>query len=125
MGPNSTLCRQLFDAVADGDDTFAFVTADCVTSQNGGKELLLSAMQQQWLDTFKGKVPTVHYENPVVVETENGFVEEHMACITLPDGTAVRMPVVVVGVVKDGKISSMHEYFDSAAAAPLVAALAE
>lgn len=66
----------------------------------------------------------MHYEEPVVVETENGFVEEHYACTTLPDGTAFRMPVVVVGVVKGGKIVSMHEYFDSAAAAPLMAALA-
>ena len=124
MGPTSTLCRQFFDAVASGGDALAYCAPDCVMSQNGGKERPVGTALERLLATFRGKVPALHYEDPVVVETENGFVEEHFACTNLPHGTAFRMPVVVVGVVRDGKIVSMHEYFDSAAAAPLMAALA-
>ena len=93
-------------------------------SQNGSPERPVAKALTGLLAAFEGKVPRMHYEDPVVVDTENGFVEEHFACTTLPDGTAFRMPVVVVGVVCDGAITSMHEYFDSAASAPLVAALA-
>jgi len=92
-------------------------------SQNGSKDRPLVAALERMLAAFEGKVPRIHYEEAVVVDTENGFVEEHYACTTLPDGTAFRMPVVVVGVVQDGKIVSMHEYFDSAASAPLIRAI--
>lgn len=122
MGPNSLLARQFFDAMASGGDALASCADACVMSQNGGPERPLPKVLAR-LQALVGKVPPLHYEEPVVVETENGFVEEHFACTTLPDGTAFRMPVVVVGVVHDGKIVSMHEYFDSAASAPLMAAL--
>ena len=124
MGPNSALARQFFDAVASGGDALAVCADNCVMSQNGSPERPAAKALVRLLAAFEGKVPRMHYEEPVVVDTENGFVEEHFACTTLPDGTVFRMPVVVVGVVRDGKIVSMHEYFDSAAAAPLMAALA-
>ncbi len=122
MGPNSTLARRFVEADPDGD-LLEFCAPDCVVRQNGGKERLLRTVLEEFRATFR-HLPAFHFEEPVVVDTENGFVEEHFSCTTLPDGTALRMPVVLVGVVRDGKIVSIHEYFDSAAAAPLVATLA-
>ena len=69
-------------------------------------------------------VKDFHYENAVRSATESGFVEEHQVCGTLPDGGELNLAVCVVAQLRDGKISVLREYFDSRAAAKLLAALA-
>jgi len=49
----------------------------------------------------------------------DGFFQQHVLEATLPDGTAWSMPACLVVTVKDGRISRLDEYLDSAQAAVL------
>ena len=51
----------------------------------------------------------------------DGFVQQHVLEATLPDGTAWAMPACVVVRMKDGKVTRLDEYLDSAHSAALTA----
>jgi ketosteroid isomerase-like protein len=55
--------------------------------------------------------------------TVAGFVEEHSVKGTLPGGNTLDLAVCVVAEIRGGKVTDIREYFDSAAAADLAAAL--
>ena len=124
MSNNLELAAAFFTAsgAGDADGLTAFCAPDFVGTQNGGPDMNLKSLV--WLaTTVKKALPDFRYENAVRSETSTGFVEEHDVCATLPDGKALRIPICVVADVSDGKVTAMREYFDSAAAAPLMAAL--
>ena len=50
---------------------------------------------------------------------KDGFVQQHILSATLPDGTPWKMDACVVVKMKDGKITRLDEYIDSAAGAKL------
>lgn len=49
----------------------------------------------------------------------DGFMQQHILSATLPDGTPWKMDACVVVRMKDGKITRLDEYIDSAAGAKL------
>ena len=49
----------------------------------------------------------------------DGFMQQHILSATLPDGTPWEMDACVVVRMKDGKITRLDEYLDSAAGAKL------
>ena len=56
-----------------------------------------------------------HYLNPkyidIRIETfDGGFVQQHVLKAHFADGTQVRMPICVVGHVRDGRITRIDEY---------------
>jgi ketosteroid isomerase-like protein len=124
MTSNTEISERFFAASASGD--MAALRALCsegiTISQNGGPAQGFEALGGL-ASSVKRVAPDFHYENPVRVETGNGFVEEHDAVGTLPDGTVFRIAACVVAVVADGRIVTMHEYLDSAQARPLIKAL--
>jgi len=121
---NTQLSAELFAALAanDAQRVGELCHADLSAIQNGGP-----AMTLRHLIGFTASVMQVvtefRYENAVRGATPSGFVEEHDVCCTLPDDSTMRLKVCVVADVRDGKISALREYFDSAAAAGMVAAL--
>ena len=119
MGPNSAIARRFFDSVqaGDGEGAAAVCAPGMEMKRNGSVELFESVLGA--IPIIKKALPDFRYDEVVCVDTENGFVEEHAACVTHPDGRAIKVAAVVVGVVKDGAIVSMHEYLDSAEAALL------
>jgi ketosteroid isomerase-like protein len=124
MNSNSTVARQFFEAssAANLEAMAALCAPDVRVRQNsgpvGGVTALLGLAK-----AVKRVAPDFRYENAVRSDTGVGFVEEHDVCGTLSDGTAFRLAVCVVATVANGKITSMHEYLDTAGAAPLLAAL--
>jgi hypothetical protein len=55
------------------------------------------------------------YLNPKYIDIridlfEGGFVQQHILTAHFADGTPVRMPICVVGRVKDGRITRIDEY---------------
>jgi ketosteroid isomerase-like protein len=55
------------------------------------------------------------YLNPKYIDLridlfEGGFVQQHVLTARFADGTPVRMPICVVGRVKDGRITRIDEY---------------
>jgi len=122
---NVAVARALFDALASDDDVR--VRALCAPGfslrQNGG-----AAMDVEMLLRFNrlvhGVVSGFRYEDVVCAATATGFVEEHAVRGTFADGSALALAACVVGDVADGRVTLVREYVDTAAAAPLLAALA-
>lgn len=116
--------KALFDALAAGDDAAVrdLCAPDLRARQNNGPPMSLETLLR-----FSGSVQKVvtgfHYAEAVRSATAAGFVEEHAVRGVLPDGRALDLAVCVVGDLQDGRIVALREYFDSAAAAALVAAL--
>ena len=121
---NTQLAELLFSALARGDATQVrgLCASDLEASQNNGPSMNLDSLL-----AFAGAVANVvqefRYEDAIRSTTETGFVEEHSVRGTLPDGSALELAVCVVADVRDGKITSLREYVDTAAAAGLLAAL--
>jgi ketosteroid isomerase-like protein len=121
---NTEIARRLFEALAAQDDATvrSLCDPDLRVQQNGGKVISLAGLLR-----FNAAVGSVvsgfRYEDAVRSATPGGFVEEHAVRGMLPDGTAVDLAVCVVVDIKDGKVTSLREYLDSAAAAGLRAAL--
>lgn len=124
MNRNVELAEQFFAASSAGDATAmaAVCAPDIVVRQNGAAPLGLNGLLR-FAAAVKAAAPDFRYENPVRYDTGAGFVEEHDVCGTVADGTAFRLAVCVVATVAEGKITSMHEYLDTAGARPLLAAL--
>ncbi|WP_164157703.1 nuclear transport factor 2 family protein [Sandarakinorhabdus rubra] len=120
------IAQALFEALSAGDDDGVrrLCANDFQLRQNGG-----APMNLETLLAFNAQVHAVasgfHYANPVRAATPGGFVEEHAVRASLLGGGRIDLAVVVVGQVSDGKVTEAREYFDSAGAAPLVAALSQ
>lgn len=122
---NRELSASFFDAVTAGDlaAVRALCRDDVVLAQNGTVTTLSGLLG--FITAVRKVAPDMHYENAIRVATENGFVEEHDFRGTFADGAMVCIRAVVVATVVGGKIASMHEYADTAAAAPLLKALGQ
>ncbi len=125
MATNRDIADQFFTATAGGDiqllrDTCA---TDFSGSQNGGPAMPIDALAG-FTTTVLKLVSNFHYENRLVSETQTGFVEEHDVVADLPDGSVLRLPACIVAETAGGKVTSLREYFDSAAAKGLLKLLA-
>ena len=121
---NSQLSRTLFNAFENGDE--AAIRLACHVNvqvqQNLNPAMSLDSLVQFSL-AVKNLVPDFHYENITCTETAKGFVEEHDACGTLPDGTKLQLRACVVAEVEDQRLVSLREYVDTVPAQKLLAAL--
>ncbi len=121
---NIEIAAALFDAFAEDDDLTVrnLCSPGLRARQNNGQP-----MDLETLLAFSAAVTRVvkdfRYCDPVRSQTKTGFVEEHAVRGTLPSGKTFDLAICVVADVKDGKIIDMREYFDTAAAAGLIAAL--
>jgi len=108
---NTELAKALFEALAVGDvDTVrSLCTPDCQARQNNGPAMDLEALLSLAQSALRG-IKDFRYEDIVRSETESGFVEEHSARGTLPDGSELDLAVCVVADVRDGAISDIREY---------------
>lgn len=118
------LAHRLFAAFEEGDEETvrALCSPDLVVIQNRGQELTLDALLE-FVAAVQGVVRDFRYEDAVCHGTEHGFVEDHLACGTLPDGSELRLPACVLAEVRDGKVTLLRETVDGAAALPLLRAL--
>jgi uncharacterized protein len=68
---------------------------------------------------FAGMVQGLKFEDVRRVGTPTGFVEQHTLTGRTADGTPVAIRECLIGTVKDGRITRLNEYLDSAQLAPL------
>lgn len=121
---NAEIARALFDALSrnDGEAVRSLCAPSLRVRQNNG-----APMDLEMLLRFNGAVHRVvkdfRYTDAVRSATATGFVEEHAVRGTLPNGSALELAVCVVGEVRDGKVTDVREYIDTARAAGLIAAL--
>ena len=123
---HAEIAKALFEAFAAQDDAAvrALCAPDLRARQNNG-----APMDLETLLGFNSAVHRVvkdfRYADAVRSATAAGFVEEHAVRATLPDGTSLDLAVCVVADMRDDRIAELREYFDTAAAAGLIAALAK
>ena len=124
MGRNRDLSERLFAAILASDRAalHAMCTPGVEWVQNRTATLNLDEIAGLGAAVM-GAMPDYHYEKVVCTDTEHGFVDEHDGVGTLANGTRVEIHSCVVATVDAGKITGIQEYFDSAAVAPLLAAL--
>ena len=122
---NDELARALFAGLAGGDDekVRALCSANMTATQNHGPVMSVDDLLQ-FNSAVQKVVNDFHYDEAVRTATEDGFVEEHKVCGTLPDGSKMSLAACVVGRVQDAKVTQLREYVDSARAAGLLKALA-
>jgi len=63
------------------------------------------------------------YEKVRLQRTDTGFVQQHVLTGTIASGAKLELPACMVGVVKDGRILRLDEYFDPAHLGALQAGL--
>ena len=121
---NAEIAKALFAALAANDA--AAVRRLCAPEmqvvQNGAAPMSLETLLKFNAAVHK-VVAGFGYSDAVRSVTATGFVEEHAVGGTLAGGAALRLLVCVVAEVEGGRVTRVREYFDSASAAPLVAAL--
>lgn len=110
------LAKRFFDAIEAGDiDAVAdSYTEDAVIWHNFDG---LEQSRADNLETLKGMVGRISdrlYDDRRVEVFEGGFVQQHVLRGTRKDGVRLSMPGVLVCQVRDGKISRIDEYLDSA-----------
>jgi len=121
---NDELAKALFEAFGKGDaeSVRRLCAPNFEARQNNGPVMTLEPLLEFALAVYQ-VVEGFRYEDAVRSETGSGFVEEHNVRGTLPDGSELDLAVCVVADVREGKVSNVREYFDSASAAGLIAVL--
>ena len=71
------------------------------------------------LGWFARTLPNRRYDVRRREATSDGFFQQHVVEAVLPDGTEWTMPACLIVTVKDGRITRLDEYLDSAHAAVL------
>jgi ketosteroid isomerase-like protein len=117
---NVVLATRYFDAVARGDaaEVEALLAPDAVLWVNVAGEMRAPEIVAL-VGTLAEQIPDFRYEEAQRTATATGFVEEHLARGTAPDGRAFSYPACCVATVSDGRITRINEYLDSADLASL------
>jgi ketosteroid isomerase-like protein len=110
------LARRFFDAIEAGD--LAAVAAcyadDAVIWHNTDRAESAKAQNLEVLANFVSALPERRYEDRRLVVTADGFVQQHVLVCPRADGSRRELPAAIVCAVKDGRITRLDEYFDSA-----------
>lgn len=119
--PHTALARRFVAAIEAGDiDAVREIYAPDARiwhnhdGREQGREDNLKVLG--WMvKTFKARKYLVRDLQP----TPEGFVQQHVLEAETLDGRQLRLPACLVVAVKDGRITRLDEYFDSAALGPL------
>jgi len=110
------LAKRFFDAIEAGDiaavgDCYA---EDAVIWHN--TDLLESTKSENLavLADFVRQVPVRRYQDRRLTVTDDGFVQQHRLSCPRQDGSSRELHAVLVCQVRDGRITRLDEYFDSA-----------
>lgn len=115
------VAQRLFAAVARGDveSVRALYAPGIAIWHNTDGIAQDSEANLRVLAWMSKNITNMRYEDVSLVESESGFVQQHVLRGTAPNGEPFELPACMVGVVKDGLITRLDEYFDSAHVGPL------
>jgi ketosteroid isomerase-like protein len=111
------LAKRFFDCVEQGDiDGLVECYAPDAEIWHNTDELIQGPQDNRRVLT--GMVKRIRdrlYDHRRVAVFPGGFVQQHvLRGVRVHDGVAVALPACVICAVKDGKITRLDEYFDSA-----------
>jgi ketosteroid isomerase-like protein len=121
MPSNLDLCDQLFSAIMRGDidAVRAIYSPDAVIWHNNDQIEETPDRNLRVLGWVTKNIKDLRYEELRRHETPSGFVQQHVLRGIAPNGTALEIPACIVCEVKDGRITRLDEYLDSAHTAAL------
>ena len=121
MPSNLDLCDQLFSAIMRGDidAVRAIYSPDAVIWHNNDQLEETPDRNLRVLGWVTKNIKDLRYEELRRHETPSGFVQQHVLRGIAPNGTALEIPACIVCEVKDGRITRLEEYLDSAHTAAL------
>ena len=121
MPSNLDLCDQLFSAIMRGDidAVRAIYSPDAVIWHNNDQNEETPDRNLRVLGWVTKNIKDLRYEELRRHETPSGFVQQHVLRGIAPNGTALEIPACIVCEVKDGRITRLDEYLDSAHTAAL------
>ena len=113
------LAKRFFDAIEKGDiDTVGAIYApDAVIWHNNDGLETTREDNLKVLTNFIKAVPERRYLERRVGAFDGGFVQQHLLKGKLANGKDLALACCIVCEVKDGRITRLDEYFDSAALA--------
>jgi ketosteroid isomerase-like protein len=71
-----------------------------------------------WVTTH---IQALRYEDVRCQATADGFVQQHVLRGTVGAGVEIAIPACIVTTIRDGRITRLDEYLDSAHVKPLLA----
>ena len=112
----AALATRLFDCIEQGDveGVAQCYAPDLVVWHNFDE---LDQPREANLATLAGLIARIserRYERRRLNVFEGGFVQQHVLTGVRRDGARVSLPGVLVGRVRDGRITRLDEYLDSA-----------
>lgn len=124
--PHVTVARALTRALESGDAAaVADLYADDISVfRNFDARTLPKAKVLKVIDFLTRSVVGLRYEDVRITPTERGFVQQHVFRGTSASGEPVAAHVCLLAEVRDGRITRIDEYLDSAQMAPLMGAKA-
>jgi ketosteroid isomerase-like protein len=110
------LAKRFFDAVENGDieTLYNCYAADAKIWHNTDGAEQSRDDNAATLKGFVGRISNRVYGDRRLHVFEGGFVQQHELRGVRADGVAVRLTACIVCAVKDGRITRLDEYFDSA-----------
>ena len=110
------LAKRFFDAVEQGDiDTlYNCYAPEAKIWHNTDEQEQSRDDNAETLRGFAKRISNRVYANRRVHAFDGGFVHQHDLKGVRSDGVALSLPACLVCLVKDGKITRLDEYFDSA-----------
>ncbi|HVO27859.1 MAG TPA: nuclear transport factor 2 family protein [Candidatus Margulisiibacteriota bacterium] len=116
------LAERLFGAITTGNVEAVrqiYAPDAVIWHNNDGLEQSADANLQvlQWV---VANIRNLRYENVRRQRTDSGFMQQHVLRGTAPNGRQLDIPACIVCTVRNGRITRLDEYLDSAHIAPLV-----
>lgn len=116
------LCERFLSAIVRGDidEVRAIYAPDCVIWHNNTDATETVEENIGTIEMVAKAVRGFRYEQAVRRATADGFIEQHVVRGIVPSGEELRIPAVLICTVRDGRITRLDEYLDSAHLAPLM-----
>ena len=118
----AALAKRFFDCVETGDvdGLVACYAPDAVIWHNTDGVEQTPAENARTLRGFVARIAERVYDERRVAVFEGGFVHQHLLRGVRLDGVRVSLPCCIVCQVRDGRITRLDEYFDSAQVAEFI-----
>ncbi len=110
------LAESFFNAIERGDlvAVQAIYAPDAIVWHNTDGRAVQVDENLETLESFIQNVPERHYTRRRLEVFEGGFVEQHLLKGKLANGKEVSLAACVICKVREGRITRLDEYFDSA-----------
>ncbi|WOF44912.1 nuclear transport factor 2 family protein [Sphingopyxis indica] len=111
------MATRFFDAIEAGDiETMQSSFApDAAIWHNTDEKIVTPAQTAQTLTGMVARIKDREYADRRLITFPGGFVQQHvLKGKRVQDEVEVRLPCAIVCAVKDGRITRLDEYFDSA-----------